>query len=95
MPEPTLYTWVLQGRLRSRMVQAGSGQIKLVHADPTTIADLKTIRTTPFPWAASASRPTLPWLIVPDSSLSTLLAIFLRGTVDHRSGFIPCVLSVC
>jgi Recombinase zinc beta ribbon domain len=50
MPEPTLYAWVLKGRLRSRMVQAGSGQTKLVHADAATIAELKTIRATPFPW---------------------------------------------
>jgi hypothetical protein len=50
MPESTLYTWVQQGRLRSRMVQAGFGLDKLVHADRATIADLKTIRTTPAPW---------------------------------------------
>jgi len=50
MPEPTLYTWVQQGRLRSRMAQAGSGQVKLVHADAATIDSLKTIRATPAPW---------------------------------------------
>jgi DNA invertase Pin-like site-specific DNA recombinase len=50
MPEPTLYTWVQQGRLRSRMAKAGSGRVKLVHADSATIAALKTIRTTPAPW---------------------------------------------
>jgi hypothetical protein len=47
---PTLYTWVQQGRLRSRMAQAGSGHVKLVHADAATIDGLKTIRTTPAPW---------------------------------------------
>ncbi len=50
MPEPTLYNWVVQGRLRSRTVQAGGRQIKLVHADETTIASLRTIRATPPPW---------------------------------------------
>jgi len=50
MPEPTLYTWVQQGRLRSRMAQAGSGQVKLVHADAATIDSLKTIRAIPAPW---------------------------------------------
>lgn len=50
MPEPTLYTWVQQGRLRSRMAKPGSGHLELVHAAPATITDLKTIRTTPAPW---------------------------------------------
>jgi len=50
MPQPTLYNWVSQGRLRSRMVKARAGRAKLVHADPTTIAALKEIRTTPAPW---------------------------------------------
>ena len=66
MPEPTLHAWVLQGRLRSRMVQAGSGQIKLVHADPATIADLKAIRTTPPPW-----RRLPPPLNQPDNPTDT------------------------
>lgn len=50
MPQPTLYNWVSQGRLRSRMVKARAGRAKLVHADSTTIAALKEIRTTPAPW---------------------------------------------
>ena len=50
MPQPTLYNWVSQGRLRSRKVKARAGRAKLVHADPTTIAALKEIRTTPAPW---------------------------------------------
>jgi DNA invertase Pin-like site-specific DNA recombinase len=50
MPKPTLYTWVVQGRLRSRTVQAGGRQIRLVYADETTIASLRTIRATPPPW---------------------------------------------
>jgi hypothetical protein len=50
VPEPTLYTWIQKGRLRSRFVQAGSPRAKLVHADAETIAALKTIRATPAPW---------------------------------------------
>src|SRR6266446_8707057 len=50
IPEPTLYTWVQKGRLRSRFVQAGPSRAKLVHADAGTIAALKTIRATPAPW---------------------------------------------
>jgi excisionase family DNA binding protein len=50
VPEPTLYTWVQKGRLRSRFVQTGSGRTKLVYADATTIAALKEIRATPPPW---------------------------------------------
>jgi hypothetical protein len=50
VPEPTLYTWVQKGLLRSRFVQAGPGRAKLVHADADTIAALKTIRATPAPW---------------------------------------------
>jgi excisionase family DNA binding protein len=44
-PEPTLYTWVQKGRLRSRVVK--DGRTKLVHADVAAIAELKTIRATP------------------------------------------------
>jgi hypothetical protein len=66
MPEPTLHAWVLQGRLRSRMVQVDSGQFKLVHADAATIADLKTIRTTPRPW-----RRLAPPLNQPDNPTDT------------------------
>ena len=50
VPEPTLYTWVSKGRLRSRFVQAGRGRAKLVEADAATIAALKEIRATPPPW---------------------------------------------
>jgi excisionase family DNA binding protein len=50
VPEPTLYNWVQRGRLRSRMVQTGTGRAKLVHADAPAIANLKEIRATPAPW---------------------------------------------
>ena len=52
MPQPTLYTWVQQGRLRSRRIHFGStiGRTQLVHADPATIAALKATRSTPAPW---------------------------------------------
>jgi DNA invertase Pin-like site-specific DNA recombinase len=50
MPQPTLYGWVQQGRLRSRLIQTGAGRGKLVQADAATIAVLKAIRTTPPPW---------------------------------------------
>jgi excisionase family DNA binding protein len=48
VPEPTLYTWVQKGRLRSRIVK--DGRTKLVHADAAAIAELKAIRATPAPW---------------------------------------------
>lgn len=50
MPEPTLYTWVQQGRLSSRRIPAGNGGRLLITADPATIEDLKAIRATPAPW---------------------------------------------
>ena len=50
VPEPTLYSWVQNGRLLSRSVKSGSGSAKLVTADAATIANLKTIRATPPPW---------------------------------------------
>jgi DNA invertase Pin-like site-specific DNA recombinase len=50
VPQPTLYHWVQNGRLRSRPVKAGAGSAKLVTADAATIANLKTIRATPPPW---------------------------------------------
>jgi excisionase family DNA binding protein len=50
VPEPTLYSWVQNGRLLSRSVKAGAGSAKLVTADAATIANLKTIRATPPPW---------------------------------------------
>jgi len=51
LPQSTLYNWVQNGRLHSRSVKAGVGAgTKLVTADATTIANLKTIRATPPPW---------------------------------------------
>ena len=50
MPEPTLYTWVQNGRLPYRIVESAPNRIKLVCADPETIAALKAIRATPPPW---------------------------------------------
>jgi excisionase family DNA binding protein len=50
VPQSTLYHWVQNGRLPSRSVKAGGGYAKLVTADTATIANLKTIRTTPPPW---------------------------------------------
>lgn len=50
MPEPTLYTWVQQGRLSSRLVPGQGRSVKLVHADEAEIAMLKAIRATPAPW---------------------------------------------
>jgi len=50
VPQPTLYNWVQNGRLRSRSVPAGGGPAKLVTADAATIAKLKAIRATPSPW---------------------------------------------
>lgn len=50
MPQPTLYTWVQQGRLRSRRVAVGVRNALLIHADAATIANLKAVRATPPPW---------------------------------------------
>jgi hypothetical protein len=50
MPEPTLYTWVQQGRLPCRLVETGGKPAKLVHADAASIAALKEIRAVPAPW---------------------------------------------
>jgi DNA invertase Pin-like site-specific DNA recombinase len=50
VPQPTLYSWVQRGRLRSRLVPTGRGHAKLVHADADTIAALKALRATPQPW---------------------------------------------
>jgi excisionase family DNA binding protein len=50
VPQPTVYNWVRNGRLRSRSVKAGGGSAKLVTADAATIATLKTIRATSPPW---------------------------------------------
>jgi len=64
VPEPTLYSWINKGRLRSRFVQAGRSRAKLVHADADTIAALKDIRATPPPWrrlpAPFAQHPNTP-----------------------------------
>jgi hypothetical protein len=48
MPQPTLYNWIQQKRLRSR--SAGKHRVILVHADKAMIDALKTVRTTPAPW---------------------------------------------
>ncbi len=60
MPEPTLYTWVQQGRLSCRLVPSpsGRGHRKLVHADAETIAALKAVRATPTPWRRLPPPPT-------------------------------------
>lgn len=50
VPQPTVYNWVQNGRLRSRTVKAGAGSAKFVTADAATIAKLKEIRATPPPW---------------------------------------------
>jgi hypothetical protein len=50
MPEPTLYEWVKQGRLPSRIVFCGNRQFTLVHADNAVIAAIRTVRATPAPW---------------------------------------------
>jgi DNA invertase Pin-like site-specific DNA recombinase len=50
MPQPTLYTWVQQGRLRSRRISCGPRHYKLVHANAQAIAALKTARATPVQW---------------------------------------------
>jgi hypothetical protein len=48
VPEPTLYKWVQKGGLRSRLVKAA--RTTLVHADETTIAELKALRASHAPW---------------------------------------------
>jgi DNA invertase Pin-like site-specific DNA recombinase len=65
MPEPTLYSWVQKGRLRSRLVQRGAHHTILVHATDAAVASLKAIRTTPLPWRRLPPRtqstpPTYP-----------------------------------
>lgn len=50
MPQPTLYSWVRNGRLPSRSVQTDTGAALLITADADTIASLKAIRATPIPW---------------------------------------------
>ena len=47
MPEPTLYSWVQHGRLRSR---PSGAYAKLVHADEAAIAERRQMRATPMPW---------------------------------------------
>ena len=66
MPEPTLYTWVQQGRLRCRAVRAGGRRFKLVHADAATIATLREIRATPPPWHRRP--PPISSLPAPDTA---------------------------
>jgi hypothetical protein len=47
MPQATLYYWVANGRLSSRLVKHDRKPVKLVTADATMIADLKAIRASP------------------------------------------------
>src|SRR3954463_9214441 len=63
MPEPTLYTWVQQGRLPCRLVEPGGKPAKLVHADAADIAALKKIRAVPAPWHRRP--PILPSALTP------------------------------
>jgi DNA invertase Pin-like site-specific DNA recombinase/uncharacterized protein YndB with AHSA1/START domain len=60
MPEPTLYNWVQNGRLRCRTATASSRRAVLVHADPATVAALKEIRATPAPWRRRPPRLANP-----------------------------------
>ncbi len=60
MREPTLYTWVQQGRLRSRLVQVGAAHVKLIHADAAEIAALKAILATPMPWRRRPPQRSTP-----------------------------------
>lgn len=66
MPEPTLYTWVQQGRLPCRLVETGGKPAKLVHADAANIAALKEIRAVPAPWHRRP--PVLPSSLTPIES---------------------------
>jgi DNA invertase Pin-like site-specific DNA recombinase len=50
MRESTLYNWVQQGRLRSRVVQVGAARAKLVYAGAAEITALQVILATPMPW---------------------------------------------
>ena len=47
MPQATLYHWVANGRLSSRLVQQDRKPVKLVTADAAMIAHLKAIRASP------------------------------------------------
>ena len=66
MPEPTLYTWVQQGRLPCRLVETGGKPAKLVRADAADIAALKKIRAIPAPWHRRP--PVLPSAPTPTES---------------------------
>jgi excisionase family DNA binding protein len=48
LPQPTLYRWIQEGRLRSRRIPGKRAM--LVHADEAAIATLKAIRAAPIPW---------------------------------------------
>jgi hypothetical protein len=50
MPEPTLYTWVQQGRLRSRTIAVSGRKFTLIYADDAAIEAIRTVRATPVPW---------------------------------------------
>lgn len=67
MPESTLYSWVQQGRLRSRAVRHNGKTFKLVPADDAMITAFKLARVTPPPWrrrpppiAAASIAATVP-----------------------------------
>jgi uncharacterized protein YndB with AHSA1/START domain len=63
MPASTLYNWVQQGRLQSRMVCHKGMTFRLVHADEATIAAFKMIRATPAPWRRRPPRIADPEVI--------------------------------
>jgi excisionase family DNA binding protein len=48
LPQPTLYRWIQEGRLRSRRIPGRRAM--LVHADEAAIATLKAIRAASIPW---------------------------------------------
>lgn len=66
MPEPTLYTWVQQGRLRSRTVAISGRKFTLVYADDAAIGAVRTVRATPAPWRR---RP--PPIVAPSHELKS------------------------
>lgn len=73
MPQPTLYNWVREGRLRRRIVVYGDRQFILVHADAAVIAAIREVRATPAPWRrrpapVAATKPTT----APGSSVNSV-----------------------
>jgi len=62
-PAATIYNWVQNGRLSSRLLKVEGRSAKLVTADAATIANLKAARATPLPFRHSllpSPRPTPP-----------------------------------